>query len=120
MVEAANDNNIWMVGAGDFAGQFLDRIVDTDSPALITNYENKVKKLEEENIVLKEKIQNCGRPLESFDKTFQTVSISFPFSLIGELEGDKKDGAEGRTRTVTGLPPLDFESSASTNFTTSA
>ncbi len=28
--------------------------------------------------------------------------------------------AEGRTRTVTGSPPLDFESSASTNFTTSA
>ena len=29
-------------------------------------------------------------------------------------------GAESRNRTGTGLPPLDFESSASTNFTTSA
>ena len=29
-------------------------------------------------------------------------------------------GAEGETRTLTGLPPLDFESSASTNSTTSA
>ena len=29
-------------------------------------------------------------------------------------------GAEGRTRTVTGLPLLDFESSASTNSTTPA
>ena len=29
-------------------------------------------------------------------------------------------GAEGRTRTVTRLPSLDFESSASTNSTTSA
>ena len=28
--------------------------------------------------------------------------------------------AEGRNRTDTGFPPLDFESSASTNFTTSA
>lgn len=30
------------------------------------------------------------------------------------------DGAEGRTRTDTELPLLDFESSASTNFTTPA
>jgi hypothetical protein len=29
-------------------------------------------------------------------------------------------GAGGRNRTDTGLPPLDFESSASTNFTTPA
>ena len=32
----------------------------------------------------------------------------------------KKNGAEGRTRTDTGSPLPDFESSASTNFTTPA
>ena len=52
------------------------------------------------------------------------------FSLFITLRGISKNtdtpysldiiGAEGRTRTVTGLPPLDFESSASTNSTTSA
>lgn len=32
----------------------------------------------------------------------------------------EKNGAEGRNRTDTGLPPPDFESGASTNFTTPA
>ena len=32
----------------------------------------------------------------------------------------KLTGAEGRNRTDMGLPPLDFESSASTSFTTPA
>jgi len=54
-------------------GQFLDRIVETDSPALITTYENQVRKLEEQKLILKEKIQNCGRPLDSFDETFRTA-----------------------------------------------
>lgn len=31
-----------------------------------------------------------------------------------------RNGAEGRNRTDTGLPPPDFESGASTNFTTPA
>ena len=54
-------------------GQFLDRIVETDSPALIKTYENQVRKLEEQKIVLNEKIQKCGRPLQSFDETFRTA-----------------------------------------------
>ena len=32
----------------------------------------------------------------------------------------KGDGARGRSRTDTGLPPLDFESSTSTSFITRA
>ncbi len=54
-------------------GQFLDRIVETDSHTLISSYENKVRKLEEEKILLREKIENCGRPLQSFDDTFRTA-----------------------------------------------
>lgn len=63
--------------------QFLDRIVGTNSPSLITTYENQVQKLEEQKISLNEKIQNCGRPLKSFDDTFRTAFgfLSNPYIL---------------------------------------
>jgi site-specific DNA recombinase len=57
-------------------GQFLDRIVETDSHTLISTYENQVRKLEEGKILLQEKIQNCGRPLQSFDDTFR-IAMTF-------------------------------------------
>ncbi len=64
-------------------GQFLDRIVETDSLALLTTYENQVRKLEEKKILLKEKVQNCGRPLDTFDDTFRTAFgfLSNPYKL---------------------------------------
>ncbi len=45
------------------------------------------------------------------------IELSHGFSKDG-ING--KNGAEGRTRTDTELPQLDFESSASTNFATPA
>ena len=53
--------------------QFFDRITETDSETLITAYEKKIRKLEEEKIVLDEKIAKCGRPLHSFDETYRTA-----------------------------------------------
>ncbi len=53
--------------------QFFDRITETDSQTLITAYEKKIRKLEEEKITLDEKIAKCGRPLASFDETFRTA-----------------------------------------------
>ncbi|MBI1274499.1 recombinase [bacterium] len=53
--------------------QFFNRIVETDSPILITSYENQIRKLEEEKIRLNENIALCGRPLQSFDETFRTA-----------------------------------------------
>ncbi len=53
--------------------QFLDRIVETDSPALIASYENRVKALEERKAMLAEKVRNRGRPLESFDAALRTA-----------------------------------------------
>jgi site-specific DNA recombinase len=53
-------------------GQYLDRIVSTNSPILINSYEGEVRNLEERKISLNEKVQNCGRPLQSFDETFRT------------------------------------------------
>ena len=53
--------------------QFLDRIVETESPKVISAYEQKIEKLEGQKIILQEKIQNCGRPLQDFDDTFRTA-----------------------------------------------
>lgn len=53
--------------------QFLDRIAEADNAILITAYEKKIRKLEEEKIELDEKIAKCGRPLQSFDETFRTA-----------------------------------------------
>jgi len=41
---------------------FINRIVETQSANLIVAYEGKIEKLQENKLVLEEKIKNCGRP----------------------------------------------------------
>jgi len=53
--------------------QFLERVVQTDSPTLIRTYETQIKKLEEDKLVMQEKIRKCGRPLDSFQETYRTA-----------------------------------------------
>lgn len=54
--------------------QFLDRIAALDiSPTLLTAYERQIKQLEEQRIMLDEKIKNCGRVDESFDQINRTA-----------------------------------------------
>ena len=53
--------------------QFFDRIVDADSPVLVTAYEKKIRQMEEEKIRLDENITKFGRPLQSFEETFRTA-----------------------------------------------
>ncbi len=51
----------------------LDRVVETDSPALIKNYEQKIQTLEEQKIVLTEQRAQCGTALPDYDETFRTA-----------------------------------------------
>ena len=53
--------------------QFLERIVQADSAALITAYERQVRQLEEQRIILEEKIRNCGTVDDSFDEINRTA-----------------------------------------------
>ena len=53
--------------------QFLDRIVQTNTPAVISAYEERIRGLEEEKLVVRERIANCGRTLPSFDAQFRTA-----------------------------------------------
>lgn len=52
---------------------FLDRIADTQTPSVITAYEKRIRKLEEDKIVVSEKIAQGGRPLKSFDESLRTA-----------------------------------------------
>jgi hypothetical protein len=53
--------------------QFLDRLVDANSQTLIKTYETRVQTLEEQKVQLREKIAQCGKPLQDFDTTFRTA-----------------------------------------------
>ncbi len=53
--------------------QFMERVVEADSPALITAYEQQITRLEERKAELSESIKKCGRPLHDFDGTFRTA-----------------------------------------------
>jgi hypothetical protein len=56
--------------------KYVDRIVDTDTPAVVAAIEERIRKLEQRKIVLSEKMAQCGRPVRSFDETLRT-SLDF-------------------------------------------
>ncbi len=53
--------------------QFLDRIVESNVPSVISAYEEKVAKLEHEKLVIREKLGKDTRPHASFDATLRTA-----------------------------------------------
>jgi site-specific DNA recombinase len=53
--------------------QFVDRIVNADSDALIGAHENRLRLLEAAKVEAKEKIANYGRPLADFDTNYRTA-----------------------------------------------
>ncbi len=54
----------------------LDRIVDSDNPAVVTAYEARITKLEKERLVIAEKLQNGARPTHTFEDLFE---LAFKF-----------------------------------------
>ncbi len=49
-----------------------------------------IARLEEQKVLLKEKIENCGRPLEPFEDCFRTAEneeLSLPFKLLKNMTG---------------------------------
>ncbi len=61
----------------------LDRVVDADSPTLITAYEKRIEKMEREKLILDEKLQNKGKPLHTFEQMFEHALqfLSNPWKL---------------------------------------
>ena len=50
-----------------------DRLIETDSPTLISAYESQIKKLELKKIALNEKARAGIEPLKPFDETFKSA-----------------------------------------------
>ena len=53
--------------------QFLDRIADTSVSSVVAAYEKRIVDLEEQKILIGEKIENGGRPVRGFDETLRTA-----------------------------------------------
>jgi site-specific DNA recombinase len=63
--------------------QFLERVLDANVPSVIAAYEDRIQKLEEEKLAIKERIANVSRPASSFDDALRTALdfIASPWKL---------------------------------------
>ncbi len=53
--------------------QMFDRIVDATSDSVIAAYERRIKELEMQRAVMRDRIANSGKPLRSFAETYRTA-----------------------------------------------
>lgn len=53
--------------------QVMDRIVASDNPKLISAYEDRIEKLEEEKAIMRESAENAVAPIATFGETFRTA-----------------------------------------------
>ncbi len=53
--------------------QLLDRIVEASSASVVAAYERRIKELETQKAVMRERLANCGKPLKGFGETYRTA-----------------------------------------------
>ncbi len=73
--------------------QLVNRICETDVQAVVKAYEEKIRALETEKLLLQERIANGPRPVSSFDDTLRTALgfLANPWNLwISDRLEDKK------------------------------
>ena len=51
--------------------QLMDRLVEADSESVIRAYEKRIGDLETDRMVIREKIEKCGKPLATYEDTFE-------------------------------------------------
>lgn len=51
----------------------LDRVVDASLPSVINAYETRIRRFEEQKLLLQEKLDNCARPASNFDDALRTA-----------------------------------------------
>ena len=63
--------------------QLLDRIVETESDSVVKAYENRIRDLESEKLILNEKVENCGREASDYASSFRTAMsfLGSPWNL---------------------------------------
>ncbi len=73
--------------------QLVERVVAADSAILITTYERQIKQLEEERILIEEKIKKCGTVDASFEEVNRTAKefLANPYDFWGmaDLSGKR-------------------------------
>ena len=75
--------------------QYLDHIVDTQSPSVIKAFEKRIDSLEQDKLVLVEKMEDSGHPVKPYQQMYRTAMqyLCKPYKLWNE------GGYEGK-RTV--------------------
>lgn len=53
--------------------KLLDLVVEASIPDVVSAYEQKIKLCKDEQVVIREKIANCGTPLKTFDESYRTA-----------------------------------------------
>ncbi len=63
--------------------QLMDRLVEADSESVIRAYEKRIGDLETDRMVIREKIEKCGKPLATYEDTFEhsTGFLSNPWKI---------------------------------------
>jgi len=61
---------------GKTVSELLDRIVEAESPTVISAYGRKIDELERDKLILAENIAKCGTPAREYDEVFQ-ISMEF-------------------------------------------
>ncbi len=74
---------------------FLERILDASVPSVIAAYEERIRKLEEDRHVLRDRIADTSRPLQSFEESFRT-----PMTFLANPWKLWESGQLGARRTV--------------------
>ena len=60
--------------------KLLDRLIEADSKTVITAYESRISKLEQEKLLLTEKAASTGQPHAPFEQMFE-LAMNFPANL---------------------------------------
>ena len=63
--------------------QLMDRLVEADSESIIRAYEKRIGDLERDRMVTQERIAKCGKPLDTYEDTFEhaITFLSNPWKL---------------------------------------
>lgn len=63
--------------------KLVDRVIETESATLVSAYEKRIGEAESRKLELAEKMDNCGRPLATFDTAFRTALtfVANPYKL---------------------------------------
>jgi DhnA family fructose-bisphosphate aldolase class Ia len=73
--------------------RLLERILDASLPSVIMAYENRIRALEEEKLVIHERVANAGGPKESSTKHLERRSISRKPRGISGVQGGRRIAA---------------------------